>query len=108
MSRYRTPLLLQIAIAGAIGFGGTLAVGGTGASLPDLRSSLSRIAQVAPDLARANCIIKGNVSIGSGERIYHVPGQRYYDVTVIDPTYGERWFCSEAEAREAGWRKSGV
>ena len=44
----------------------------------------------------------------NGERIYHVPGQRYYDVTNIDPTYGERWFCSEAEAREAGWRKSRV
>jgi hypothetical protein len=108
MSKYRTPLFLQITIAASIGFGGMLAVAGTGASLPDLRSSLSRIAQAAPDLLGANCIIKGNVSINSGERIYHVPGQLHYDETIINPAYGERWFCSEAEAREAGWRKSGV
>ncbi|MDI5929008.1 hypothetical protein [Rhizobium leguminosarum] len=53
------------------------------------------------------CNIKGNVSIGSGERIYHVPGQEYYDETKISPQYGERWFCSEAEARAAGWRRAG-
>jgi len=53
----------------------------------------------------ANCNIKGNVSI-SGELIYHVPGQAYYDATRVDPLVGERWFCSEAEARSAGWRKA--
>ena len=51
------------------------------------------------------CGIKGNMSI-SGERIYHVPGQKYYAKTKIDPRNGERWFCSEAESRAAGWRKS--
>ncbi len=51
--------------------------------------------------------IKGNVSI-SGERIYHVPGQAYYDETRIDRGRGERWFCSEAEARAAGWRRARV
>jgi hypothetical protein len=56
----------------------------------------------------SGCNIKGNISIDTHERIYHVPGQRYYDDTVIDPRYGERWFCSEAEARAAGWRKSKV
>ncbi|MDR9776900.1 hypothetical protein RJJ65_30455 [Rhizobium hidalgonense] len=55
----------------------------------------------------SRCNIKGNVSIGSGERIYHVPGQEYYDETKISPQYGERWFCSEAEARAAGWRRAG-
>lgn len=54
----------------------------------------------------ADCNIKGNISINTGERIFHVPGQRYYDVTRISPQYGERWFCSEQEARQAGWRKS--
>ena len=53
------------------------------------------------------CTIKGNVSINSGERIYHVPGQRDYAGTVISPDYGERWFCSEEEARQAGWRRAG-
>lgn len=54
------------------------------------------------------CRIKGNISVTSGERIYHVPGQRYYNDTVIETHKGERWFCSEQEARAAGWRKSKV
>ena len=53
------------------------------------------------------CNIKGNVNT-RGERIYHVPGQRYYDKTRISAAHGERWFCSEEEARAAGWRKSRV
>lgn len=52
-------------------------------------------------------VIKGNIN-SEGERIYHVPGQRYYDATIINPANGERWFCTEAEAIEAGWRKSRV
>jgi hypothetical protein len=53
------------------------------------------------------CKIKGNVST-RGERIYHVPGQKYYNETRISASHGERWFCSEEEARAAGWRKSRV
>lgn len=53
----------------------------------------------------AGCNIKGNIS-ADGERIYHVPGQKYYSVTVISQAKGERWFCSEAEAEAAGWRRS--
>ena len=53
------------------------------------------------------CNIKGNISIESRERIYHVPGQEYYAVTKISPQHGERWFCSEVEAQAAGWRKAG-
>lgn len=50
--------------------------------------------------------IKGNVSVDSGERIYHVAGQEYQDETKISPAYGERWFCTEAEPIAAGWHKS--
>ena len=53
------------------------------------------------------CNIKGNISFKGGERIYHVPGQEYYTETVITYTKGERYFCSEADARAAGWRKAG-
>jgi micrococcal nuclease len=53
----------------------------------------------------AGCRIKGNIN-ASGDKIYHVPGGRYYDQTVIEPEKGERWFCSEEEAVAAGWRKS--
>lgn len=62
------------------------------------------VAQVAPPAK--DCNIKGNISINSRERIYHVPGQEYYASTKISPQYGERWFCSEEEARAAGWRKA--
>ncbi len=52
-----------------------------------------------------DCTIKGNIS-RSGARIYHVPGGRWYDRTKIDPEKGERLFCSDAEAIDAGWRRS--
>ncbi len=51
------------------------------------------------------CLIKGNIS-SKGERIYHVPGGQYYSRTKISTAKGERWFCTEAEARAAGWRAS--
>lgn len=51
-------------------------------------------------------VIKGNTSLTTGERIYHVPGGEFYDATGIDVSDGERWFCTEAEAIAAGWRRS--
>jgi len=51
------------------------------------------------------CLIKGNINF-KGEKIYHVSTGEYYDQTTVDPEKGERWFCSEAEAIAAGWRKS--
>jgi endonuclease YncB( thermonuclease family) len=48
--------------------------------------------------------IKGNISKPSGERIYHVPGSSSYEETRIDESDGERWFCTEEDARRAGWR----
>jgi len=53
----------------------------------------------------SGCLIKGNIS-KSGERIFHVPGGRSYEQTKIDTAAGERWFCTEEEARANGWRKS--
>jgi hypothetical protein len=55
----------------------------------------------------SDCRIKGNISIETGERIYHLPSQPFYTATRISPEYGERWFCTEAEARRAGWRRAG-
>lgn len=50
-------------------------------------------------------LIKGNIS-SSDEKIYHVPGQRSYDETGITESRGERWFCTEQAAVDAGWRRS--
>jgi endonuclease YncB( thermonuclease family) len=52
---------------------------------------------------RGGCAIKGNVN-GEGERIYHTSASPAYGDTEIDEERGERWFCTEAEARAAGWR----
>jgi len=52
-----------------------------------------------------SCVIKGNIN-SSGEMIYHLPGCSSYNVTKIDESRGERWFCSESEALTAGWRKA--
>lgn len=54
---------------------------------------------VAPDPA---CNIKGNIS--KSGKIYHMPHNRDYERTGITLRKGEKWFCSETEARTAGWR----
>lgn len=46
--------------------------------------------------------IKGNIN-DKGEHIYHMQGQRYY--TRTNP---EKWFCTEDEAKKAGFRRSKV
>jgi hypothetical protein len=48
-------------------------------------------------------VIKGNIG-SNGDRIYHTPESPYYSRTKIDESKGERWFCTEEEAIEAGWR----
>ncbi len=52
-----------------------------------------------------SCNIKGNIN-AKKERIYHAPGCGSYDKTVIDESAGEKWFCSEQDALDAGWRKA--
>lgn len=59
----------------------------------------------ASDVKSLQCRIKGNVS-SKGERIYHLPGGEFYDRTQVNAAKGERWFCTEEEARAAGWRRS--
>jgi endonuclease YncB( thermonuclease family) len=72
---------------------------------PDGSAALPAAFGAAPlstDARRPGCDIKGNIS-GNG-RIYHLPGGAHYARTRIDESRGERWFCSESEARAAGWR----
>jgi len=65
----------------------------------------SGAATTRAEAAPGACNIKGNIG-RKGARLYHLPGDRSYAETRIDPARGERWFCSEAEARAAGWRRS--
>ncbi len=81
--------------ATAIGFEGVYGFSDGGLSVdPD-------VAIVAQSTS-GQCNIEGNISVPLGQRIYHLPGQEYYAETDIRPSQGERWFCSEAEARAAG------
>jgi endonuclease YncB( thermonuclease family) len=59
-------------------------------------------AEAAPN----GCAIKGNVT-ASGH-IYHMPWSPWYDRVRITGHANKRWFCSEAEAIEAGWRPAFV
>lgn len=70
------------------------ACGGTTSALPEVVGQEEN-----------GCTIKGNIN-ASGEKIYHLPGCPYYERTKIDAARGERWFCTEAEAEAAGWRKA--
>lgn len=115
--RYSSPFgrrrgVPPIALVGAavVGFAGAFGLlsqdrpaGERSAFLDDSRAVTRAAAAPA-----AECNIKGNISVKNGERIYHVPGQEYYSETQISPGKGERYFCSEAEARAAGWRRSKV
>lgn len=57
-------------------------------------------------IKKPECNIKGNISIKTGNKIYHLPGMEDYESTIIDLSKGERWFCSESEAKKNGWRKA--
>ncbi|WP_414550441.1 hypothetical protein [Anabaena sp. CCY 0017] len=69
-------------------------------------SSHSLITSIKKSEKNLECNIKGNISVKTGSKIYHLPGMKYYESTVINPARGERWFCTESEAIANGWRKS--
>lgn len=50
-------------------------------------------------------LIKGNVS-SNGRRLYHLPGGEWYDRVEINAEEGEQYFCSEEDARAAGFQRS--
>jgi len=53
-----------------------------------------------------SCPIKAVIE-ADGSRIYHVPTDDDYQAVVVDPEKGERLFCSDEDARRAGWRRRG-
>jgi endonuclease YncB( thermonuclease family) len=66
------------------------------------RQRWEQVAVASPE----GCAIKGNVS-RSG-LIYHMPWSPWYDRVSMSPTKGARWFCSEDDAKAAGWRPAGA
>jgi len=53
-----------------------------------------------------NCLIKGNHRRDKGTKIYHTPDCYNYSKIVINEEKGDHWFCTEEEARQAGFIKS--
>lgn len=62
--------------------------------------------EAAKEKAPDACPIKGRVA--SRAKLYVMPWMEGYDRIKIRASRGERWFCSEEEARQAGWRPSGA
>lgn len=58
--------------------------------------------EVAVQVAPEGCPIKGNIS--KSAKIYHTPWSPWYDRTKVSVEDGERWFCTERDALDAGWR----
>jgi len=52
------------------------------------------------------CLFKGIVSAG-GNRLYLSPLDKGFAERAIDTAKGERFFCSDEDARAAGWRRKG-
>jgi len=81
---------------------GRLGIWGPACATARPAASLTPLAGGLPTPS-GTCVIKGNIA-SDGEHIFHVPGQRHYDVTRVDEAKGERWFCSVTEAQAAGFR----
>ena len=77
----------------------------TGIQSPAAFRAATRRRAAAQAPAMPGCVIKGNIS-ANGTRIYHLPEQEWYAEVVISTAKGEHWFCSEAEAQAAGWRRA--
>ncbi len=57
-------------------------------------------------IPKPGCNIKGNISIATDKKLYHLPGMKDYQITKISPEKGEKWFCTESEAIASGWKKA--
>jgi len=59
------------------------------------------------NLEDPDCLIKGNMDKNNFDfKRYYFPGCAQYDFTIIEKDIGEQWFCSEKEAKEAGYQRS--
>lgn len=66
-----------------------------------IHSSLCK--SVSPTPPNASCTIKSNIDKATGTHYYHLPTCRHYNQIVLDADMGEKFFCTEAEAKTAGF-----
>lgn len=84
----------------------TVISGGILAIISILTMGLSASSAPVITANKPGCVVKGNISVATGKKLYHLPGMRNYEATIIDLAKGERWFCTEAEALSNGWIKA--
>lgn len=90
---------------GVVLFGGIFAASTLWENRSQLTTTSSPSAPASqPATTQTNCNIKGNISYPDGKKFYHKPGDRDYAKVEIFTNEGERWFCSEQEAINAGWQ----
>lgn len=53
-----------------------------------------------------SCTVYGKAS-ADGKHVYYVPTDPEFHGMTLDPAAGDRAFCSDEAAREAGWRRPG-
>lgn len=71
------------------------------ANLPLKKAELIAMSSDTDD-SPEDCVVKGVVRFG--EKFYYLPGDWKYFDRDIDPDRGDKWFCSEEEARLTGFR----
>ncbi len=62
--------------------------------------------QAKVNIENPKCIIKGNMDDATDEKRYYIPGCAQYAYTIVELDVGEQWFCSEKEAKAAGYTKA--
>lgn len=60
----------------------------------------------SPNRPNFSCLIKANINADSYLKSYYPPDCFYYKHVVMNLAYGDQWFCTEKEAKEAGFTKS--
>lgn len=55
---------------------------------------------------KKGCDIKGNIIQNTKNKEYTMPSCARYTLSIVEKYRGEEWFCSEKEARKAGYTKS--
>jgi micrococcal nuclease len=73
----------------------------------DMSEEVSDLREIDSQPADPSCDIKGNISEKAYGKNYFLPGCPNYNRVKIDTRKGEAFFCSEAEAKAAGFDRSG-
>lgn len=64
------------------------------------------VCQSTENTDKPKCNIKGNIDKSTDTHIYFIPGCAQYQFTVVEKDIGEQWFCTESEAKKAGYVKA--